>query len=166
MGIKLGLAVAIILTAMFGLQAFAEPSAAGFWEQTDDGGEPLAWIFIEQKNGVFDGRYIRLFPAPGAKQETTCDKCQGARKGARILGLTSIYGLKREGLCYRGGHIIDMRDGTTWGFRGNLSDDGTEFHVSNYIGSLYVMTTLHRLSGNAINPKNIPKEVLRHATVE
>jgi uncharacterized protein (DUF2147 family) len=157
-------AASIVLSAMSGAVALAEPTAAGIWEQTSpDDGNPEAWVLIEEKNGVFDGRYVKLFPEGGKKQASTCDTCPGFRKGARILGLNFIYGLKRDGLNYSDGHIIDVRNGSIYNFKGWLSKDGVEFSWCGYLWIFYSgrMPLWRRLPQGAIRQQDIPRQVLR-----
>jgi uncharacterized protein (DUF2147 family) len=155
-------AAAFVLTATLAGTAHADPTVVGLWEQSFGDGQVAAWFLFEEKDGVYVGRVVKAFKKPGEKVLTTCEKCPGDRKGANMLGLTIIYDMKRDGLKYRDGSILDPRDGTLYHAQMDLSEDGKELGVRGYIGvPLLGMTQVwHRLPDNAMKPTDIPKEVL------
>ena len=160
---------AILMTGMLCAPAQAEPSAVGIWEIAGHDGKPAAWALIEEHSGVYDGRYIRFFPAgellPGftIKDQTVCARCKGEFKDQRLLGMKFMYGLKREGNGYRGGRMIDVRDGFIWNLRIWLdSGDGNSLSVMGYVKNcLCNVPTWHRVSDEDITSASIPKELLK-----
>jgi uncharacterized protein (DUF2147 family) len=112
----------------------AEASAEGIWELSDDGGKPLGWFKIAEQNGAYTGQIVRTFPTPGEKPEDTrCGKCEGEQKDAPVLGLTFIKGMKRTGLAYEGGRILNPRDGAEYRARMDLSADSQRLQVRGYL---------------------------------
>jgi hypothetical protein len=144
-----------------------ELTAAGFWELKDDDGKPEAWFLFTQKNEVYSARLVKGFKKPGelTKAETICGKCPGEKRGAKIMGLTLFWGMKRDGLKYTGGSVLDPRDGSVYHAQMELSEDGRELAVRGYLGipMLGKTQTWYRLPDDAMKPKEIPKEVLAKA---
>jgi uncharacterized protein (DUF2147 family) len=113
----------------------AEPSAVGLWEHTDENtGKAGSWFKIIEKNGVYEGGMVKIFFKPGDDENWVCSKCEGAEKGAPVLGLALIKGMRRNGLAYENGTIMDPRDGTVYRALMNLSPDGKSLEVRGYLG--------------------------------
>ena len=60
---------------------------------------------------MFEGHFAKLFPEPGEAPNPVCNNCTDDRKGAPLLGLPFVRGMKRAGLKYEGGTVLDPRDG-------------------------------------------------------
>jgi uncharacterized protein (DUF2147 family) len=112
------------------------PAAAGRWKTIDDKtGEPRSIVVIEEKNGVFEGRIEKIFFRPDEPvTDPECSKCTDARKGQKIIGLTFLTGLTRDGLDYAGGEILDPANGKVYRAKLKLSADGAKLEVRGYIG--------------------------------
>ena len=139
------------------LGASAEPTAAGLWEQVDEKtGKAESWFNIIEKDGVYTGTVVRMFQKPGdpATESWRCTKCEGAEKDAPVLGLALIKGMKRNGLKYEGGTIMDPRDGTVYRALMNVSPDGKQLEVRGYLGVALLGRSQmwNRLPDNALDP--------------
>jgi hypothetical protein len=88
-----------------------QPTAAGLWQKLDDDKKPVGWFLFVDHNGVFEGHFAKLFPEPGEAPNPVCSKCTDDRKGAPLLGLPFVREMKRTGLKYEGGTVLDPRDG-------------------------------------------------------
>ena len=158
---------ALTLAFLIAMATFARaetPNAAGFWAAQDDDSFTTAWFLFTEKDGVYSARLVKGFKKPGdtKKIETICHKCPGDRKGAHIMGLTLFYGMKRDGLHYDDGSVLDPRDGSVYHALMNLSEDGKELEVRGYLGIKMFgkSQTWRRLPDDSMKKEDIPKEIL------
>jgi uncharacterized protein (DUF2147 family) len=138
-----------------------DDTAAGFWQDADEEGRPQAWFYFTEKDGVYNGRIVRMFKKPGDPDTPpTCQKCTGDQKGAPMLGLQIVTGMKRNGGSYTDGSILDPRDGSVYHAQMELSADGKELSVRGYLGIPMLGQTQiwTHLPDDAIAPEDIPKE--------
>ena len=155
-------ALAGLLAAVGAPLGAAEPSAAGLWEQVDErSGKAESWFRISERDGIYEGRIVKIFPRPGDDENWVCDRCEGAEKGAPVLGLALIKGMRRNGLTYEHGTITDPRDGAVYRALMNLSPDGQRLEVRGYLGiSLFGRSQVwNRLPDDALAPPTPPRPV-------
>jgi uncharacterized protein (DUF2147 family) len=141
-----------------------EPVVTGLWQQVDsESGRSQAWFLFRERNGVFEGAIAKMFPEPGRDPNPRCVQCEGDQKNAPFLGLAIIRGMKRHGLDYEDGSILDPRSGTRYNALMRLSPDGRTLTVRGYLGiSLFGKDqTWTRLPDSAyaqldpsVNPRN------------
>lgn len=131
------LAVAAAFLSLVGAgQAFgAEPTAVGLWQASDpENGQPTGWFLIREHDGVYDGMIVKMYLKPGETLDVVCSQCSDDRHDKPWLGLDIIRGMKRAGLSYTDGTILDPRYGHLYNAMMTLSPDGQTLVVRGYLG--------------------------------
>ena len=110
-------------------------SPAGVWKTIDDKtGKERSLVRVLDNNGVFEGKVEKIFEQPGDDPNHLCKKCEGERKDRPIIGMTFLWGLKKDGDLYSGGEILDPKNGKIYRAKMKMIEGGRKLEVRGYIG--------------------------------
>ena len=121
------------LTALAHSARADEPTASGLWEKAE-AGKPVVWVLVFERGGTYQGAIAKRFLKPGDDPGAVCTKCADDRRNEPLLGLTFIRGMKRNGLKYDGGDILDPRDGKIYSANMAVNSDGRTLTLRGYVG--------------------------------
>lgn len=113
----------------------AEFTPVGLWRTIDDQtGKPRGLVRITEANGEYQAQIEKTFPKPGEDLNPKCEKCEGARQNKPVVGMTILWGLKKQGDEYQGGEILDPENGKVYRATIKLKDGGKKLDVRGFIG--------------------------------
>jgi uncharacterized protein (DUF2147 family) len=128
-------AVFLLLSAVAGFASADVNSPTGLWKTIDDKtGKERSLVRITETNGVFEGRVEKIYDQPGDDPSHLCKECEGERKDKPIIGMTILWGLKKDGEQYAGGEILDPKNGSIYRAKMKLLDGGKKLEVRGFIG--------------------------------
>ena len=138
------------VTALFASSAvsFAADPVEGYWKTVDDEtGDPKSYVHIWVEDGVAFGRIEKLIRKPDQDPDPVCDDCTGERLNQRIMGMTILWGLEKDGDTWDDGEILDPGNGKIYSAKITPVNGGQQLDVRGYLGiSLIGRTqTWHRV---------------------
>ncbi len=115
--------------------ATAAGSPVGTWRSIDDKTkQERSIIRVTEENGELKGVVEKIFDQPGDDPAHLCKECKDERKDKPIVGMTILWGLKKDGNAWAGGEILDPKNGKIYRAKMSLSEDGKSLNVRGFIG--------------------------------
>ncbi|MBR10171.1 MAG: hypothetical protein CMP48_21080 [Rickettsiales bacterium] len=113
-------------------------SIAGQWKTIDDEtGKPRSIVEIEERDGKYYGKIVKLFREAGEEQDPVCDECPGKKKNQKIIGMeiiTDMEPVKGENV-FEEGEILDPESGNVYDCKLWIEDG--KLMVRGYVMFLY-----------------------------
>jgi uncharacterized protein (DUF2147 family) len=125
----------VLLTTAATAFADAADTPVGVWRTIDDHThQPKALVEITQHDdGTLSGKVIKGLN-PNDSPDRRCTECTDERKDQKILGMTIIKDMKKDGDSWDGGRILDPENGKVYRCKMHLEDGGQKLVVRGYIG--------------------------------
>ena len=131
----LALPLAALLTLAAAPLCHAEDTPVGLWKNIDDKtGKPKALIRITETGGELSGKIEKLFLDENEDKNPKCDKCTGPNKDQPVIGMTILFGLKKDGDEYNGGKILDPANGKLYSSKLAVVEHNKKLNVRGFIG--------------------------------
>ncbi|MGA8276911.1 MAG: DUF2147 domain-containing protein [Rhodanobacteraceae bacterium] len=113
---------------------FAAQTPVGTWTTIDDTtGKPKSIVEISELNGELTGKVVEVLQSDQGPHPI-CKECEGKRHNQPVTGMQIIWGLKKDGDQWDGGHILDPHNGKIYRCKMSLTDEGQKLDVRGFIG--------------------------------
>ena len=103
----------------------AQNSPIGIWKSVDDKtGEAKSHLEIYEEKGKLFGKIVKLLRKG---PDTICEKCPGAKKNKKLVGMVIIEDLVKKNDYWKNGSILDPESGkeyncSIWFEEGNTDE--------------------------------------------
>jgi uncharacterized protein (DUF2147 family) len=97
-------------------------NAVGHWQVINSDGTQGGQVETYIEHGILFGKVTGA--RPGRALDSVCDKCPGALKGQRIMGMVVIRNFHPEGDDWVGGTVVDPENGKE--YKGKMWAIGTD----------------------------------------
>lgn len=132
--------IALVCSVVFALPVYAEEanpdlSPVGKWRTIDDSsGKPKGMVQLEMVGSDLEGRVLASYSPAGADMDPICTKCEGERKNKKVIGMTFLWGMSKDGEYWRGGEILDPDTGDIYDAKLRVVDGGRKLEVRGFLG--------------------------------
>jgi len=134
------LAVAVMTGLVGARLVLAADSPVGKWKTVDDSGKVESEVEFYEQGGKLFGRITNLTePNTRDGKPKTCIKCSDPDKGKPIVGLIIVKDLSVDGDRYKGGTILDPKDGKV--YKAEVWVEDGKLKVRGYRGPFYKTQT-------------------------
>ena len=108
----------------------------GKWKTIDDNtGKPRSIVEIIENDGKAYGKILQLFREPGEDLDPICDDCNDYRKDKKVIGMTIITDMERDGGEWEDGEILDPENGKVYDCKLWVEDG--KLKVRGYVAFFY-----------------------------
>ncbi len=121
--------ILLVLICIFN-SALVAQDIVGSWKTIDDNtGKARSVVEIYEKEGLYFGKVVDIFPQPGEDPDPICENCTGDKKNQKVIGMEIITDMEKDGDEYVNGEILDPENGKVykcklWVEDGNLKVRG------------------------------------------
>jgi uncharacterized protein (DUF2147 family) len=128
--------ITLFLLSLFISSFLSGQSIAGKWKTIDDEtGKAKSIVEIYIENGKAYGKIIKLFRNPSQEQNPICDKCTDNRKNQKVIGMTIISAMEKDGDEWEDGEILDPNNGKIYNCKLWVEDG--KLQVRGYVAFFY-----------------------------
>ncbi len=109
--------------------AFADDPVVGYWKSFGEKGEVNAYWKTWIENGEVRGTIVKI---PGHGDDSICVACKDDTSdwsGKPVIGTIWMWGLKRDGSEWKGGHIIDSGKGKIFWLSVKVINNGNSMEM-------------------------------------
>ena len=108
----------------------------GKWKTIDDEtGKPKSIVEITEKDGKAYGKILKLFRGPDEDPDPICDECTDHRKDQKVIGMTIVTEMEKDGDEWEDGEILDPKNGKVYDCKMWVEDGN--LMVRGYIAFFY-----------------------------
>lgn len=131
----------VLLLSLFTYSLNAQ-NIFGKWKTIDDNtGKARSIVEITKKNGKAYGKILKLFREPGEELDPICDECTDYRKDKKVIGLTIITDMEKDGEEWGDGEILDPENGKIYDCKIWVEDG--KLMVRGYVAFFFRTQTWH-----------------------
>ena len=128
--------ITLIFIILFTTSFLSAQSIIGRWKTIDDEtGKAKSIVEIYMKNGKAYGKIIKLFRNSSQEQNPICDKCTDYRKDQKVIGMTIISAMEKDGDEWEDGEILDPNNGKIYNCKLWVEDG--KLQVRGYVAFFY-----------------------------
>lgn len=133
--LRLVASVALLSWAAIAQAQAQNLSPVGRWRTIDDNTHQAKSIVrITEVNGEFRGTVEEVFAPPAPNTHPICKECRGDLKDKPVVGMTILWGLKKDGDQYTGGQVLDPENGKVYRGKLRVVDGGQKLELRGFIG--------------------------------
>jgi uncharacterized protein (DUF2147 family) len=126
----------ILIASSVAVAARAGDSPVGLWKTIDDDtGNERSLVRIVETDGGLQGKVERILTRePEDDPEDRCTACSGERRNQPVIGMTILWGMKREeGGRWAGGEILDPESGSIYDCSIEVVEEGRTLRVRGFL---------------------------------
>lgn len=126
-----------LLFLLVGLAQVSAQDIFGKWKTIDDEtGKAKSIVEIYEKDGKAYGRVTQLLNRSADEDPNpVCDKCKGARKDKKVIGMNIITAMEKDGKEWKDGEIMDPENGKVYDCK--IWRDGDKLQVRGYVAFFF-----------------------------